>query len=309
MVQRSTFTVSIIGCGNVGATAAYALVMMGVPTHLTLFARNRAKAIGEKLDLEHALPFLPPVEITATDDYEDIAGSDLVIVTAGAAQEKGETRLDLAAKNMKVMDEVIPQIVAHAPKAIILIVTNPVDILTFHAAKIADLPYGRVFGSGTLLDTARFRFHLSEFLDINPRSIHTYILGEHGDSSFPALHSATIGGQPLITYPSFSEDKAREAYAMTRDAAYQVIAGKGATYYAIGTVITHLAQTIQRNARSVLPVSIPLKNYYGVSDVSLSVPCIVGKKGVEQVLKITLSDDEQAALRNSANALRELHAS
>jgi L-lactate dehydrogenase len=307
MALRSTFKISIIGCGHVGATAAYALIMTGVPTDLVLFARDKSKAIGEKLDLEHALPFLPKVDIVATNDYEDISGSDLVVVTAGAAQEPGETRLDLAAKNIKVMDDIIPKVVKNAPQAVILIVTNPVDVLTFHAAQLAKLPYGRVFGSGTLLDTARFRFHLSEFLDVNPRSIHTYVLGEHGDSSFPALHSASIGGQPLITYPSFSEDKAREAYAMTRDAAYQVIAGKGATYYAIGTVITHLAQAIQRDSRSVLPVSVPLDDYYGVSDVALSVPCIVGRRGVEQVLKIELSADEHASLMNSANALRELH--
>lgn len=307
MALRSTFKISIIGCGHVGATAAYALIMTGVPTDLVLLARDKAKAHGEKLDLEHALPFLPKVDIVATDDYEDIAGSDLVVVTAGAAQAPGETRLDLAKKNIAVMDDIIPKIVKNAPHAVVLIVTNPVDVLTLYAAKLAKLPYGRVFGSGTLLDTARFRFHLSEFLDVNPRSIHTYVLGEHGDSSFPVLHSASIGGQPLITYPGFSEDKAREAYAMTRDAAYQVIAGKGATYYAIGTVITHLAQAIQRDSRSVLPVSVPLEDYYGVSDVALSVPCIVGRRGVEQVLKIELSADEHASLMNSASALRELH--
>ncbi len=286
-------------------TAAYALVLGGIPTDLVLHGRDKAKVEGEKLDLEHALPFLPTINITATDDFADLRGTDLVVFAAGAAQEPGETRLDLAAKNKKVVEQIIPNIVEHAPQAVILMVTNPVDVLTFHAAKIAELPHGRVFGSGTLLDTARFRFHLSEFLDINPRSIHTYVLGEHGDSSFPALESASVGGQPLASFPSFSMDKARDAYQMTRDAAYRVIAGKGATYYAIGTVIAHLAQVIQRDARSVLPVTVPLQSYYGVSDVALSVPCIVGRRGVDRVLEIELSVDEQAQLAKSASIIRQ----
>lgn len=305
MAQRSTFTIAIVGCGKVGMTAAYALIMSGIPTHLVLHGRDKKKVEGEKLDLEHALPFLPPVEIVATDDYADLHGVNLVFFCAGTAQEPGETRLDLAEKNKKVVETIIPQIVEHAPQAVIVMVTNPVDVLTFHAAKLAGLPAGRVFGSGTLLDTARFRFHLSEFLDINPRSIHTYVLGEHGDSSFPALHSASVGGQALASFPSFSMDKARDAYQMTRNAAYRVIASKGATYYAIGTVISHLAQVIQRDARSVLPVTTPLHNYYGISDVSLSVPCIVGRSGIEKILQIELSPDEQAQLAKSASIVRQ----
>lgn len=306
MAHHTRFTIAIVGCGRVGMTAAYSIVTSGVASELILHGRDKKKVEGEKLDLEHALPFLPPVEIQATDDYADLASSDLVIFTAGAAQEPGETRLDLAAKNTKLVQDIIPRIVATAPRAIILMVTNPVDVLTYQAAKIAELPFGRVFGSGTLLDTARFRFHLSEFLDVNSRSIHTYVLGEHGDSSFPALHSASIGGQSLSSFPSFSLDKAQDAYQMARDAAYRVIAGKGATYYAIGTVITHIAQVIQRDARSVLPLSVPLHDYYGVSDVALSVPCILGRRGVEQVLMIDLSRDEQAQLANSAAAVRQV---
>ncbi len=297
--------VAIIGCGKVGMTAAFSVLHGGMVNELVLVGRNKADIIGEELDLEHAIAFLSHATITATDDYADIKGSDVVVVTAGAAQKPGETRLDLAQKNLAIIDTLIPQIVRHAPDAIILLVSNPVDVLTYRAYNLAGLPKGRIFGSGTTLDTARFRFHLSEFLKVNPKSIHTYILGEHGDSSFAALSSATVGGQSLMTMPNFSEEKALKAYQRARDAAYKIIESKGATYYGIGAVIAHMVRTILTDSKSILPVSVPLHNYYGHSGVSLSVPCVVGRNGVEESLEIKLSWEEKEKLERSVECVRK----
>lgn len=304
-MTHDTFKIAIIGTGKVGMTAAFSLITKGIPSELVLVSREKEKAESEKLDLEHALPFLSPCDIIATDSYADIAGADFVVFTAGAAQEEGESRLDLAKKNVGIVETLVPQIRDNAPDAVLLMVTNPVDVLTFHASRIAGWPHGRVFGSGTMLDTARFRWHLSELFEVDPRSIHAYILGEHGDSSFPAIEHASIGGQLLTRFPQFSKEKIQGAYELARTAAARIIEGKGATYYAIATVVTQLAEVVQRNKRSVLPVSVPLENYYGVGGVSLSVPCIVGRRGVEQVLETQLSADEQVQLTRSAEMIRQ----
>lgn len=303
-MQCDQHKVSIIGCGNVGITAAYALVLDGIADELVLVSRNKSKAFGEQLDLEHSMTFLSQTKITSTDEYQDITASDVVVITAGAAQKPGETRLDLAGKNIAIIEEIIPKIVHYAPNAIILIVSNPVDVLTYKAYKLAGLPKGRIFGSGTTLDTARFRFHLSDFLKVNPHSIHAYILGEHGDTSFPAVTSANIGGQALTTYPGFSLERLNQAYEVTKNAAYKIIEAKGATYYGIGAVILHIIKTILKDEKKVLPVSIPLHQYLGYSGVALSVPCIVGRDGVEQTLEIKLSWDEKQKLEKSVNTIK-----
>lgn len=303
-MQKSTNKVSIIGCGKVGMSAAYSLLHRGDISELVLHGRDLKEIIGEELDLEHGMSFLPHAKIKATSDYKDIADSDVVVVTAGAAQKPGETRLDLTNKNIQILEAIIPEVVQNAPDAIILIVSNPVDVLTYRAYQMAGLPKGRVFGSGTTLDTARFRFHLSEFLKVNPQSIHTYILGEHGDSSFPALSSANVGGQPLMSMNNFSEEKAWKAYDKAKNAAYKIIESKGATYYAIGTVISHIISKILRDSQSVLPVSIPLHQYYGHSGVALSVPCIIGRGGVEETLEIKLDWQEKQYLEKSVKTLK-----
>ncbi len=302
---KTVFKIAIIGTGKVGMTTAFSLITRGIPSELVLVSRDQAKAESEKLDLEHALPFLSACDIIATDDYANLAATDLIVFTAGAAQEPGESRLDLAKKNLSIVETLMPKIVANAPEAVLLMVTNPVDILTFRAAQLSGWPYGRVFGSGTMLDTARFRWHLSRVFDVDPRSIHAYILGEHGESSFPVIEHATIGGQALSRFPQFSAEKIRESYDLARSAAARIIEGKGATYYAIATVVTHLAEVIERDQRSVLPVSVPLQNYYGISDVALSVPCIVGRHGVAQVLETQLSANEQTQLGHCAEVLRK----
>ncbi|MBP7768715.1 L-lactate dehydrogenase [Candidatus Woesebacteria bacterium] len=296
--------VSIIGCGKVGMSAAYSLLHRGDVTELVLVGRCVADIKGEELDLEHGMSFLPFAHVHATSDYKDIAESDVVVITAGAAQKPGETRLDLAAKNTMIMTEILEEVLKHAPDSVIMLVSNPVDVLTYKAYQMANLPKGRIFGTGTALDTARFRFHLSEFLHINPKSIHAYILGEHGDTSFPALTSASVGGQPLMTMNNFSEDKAWKAYEQARVAAYKIIESKGATYYGIGTVISHIVSKILRDSRTILPVSIPLHNYHGHSGVALSVPCVIGKNGVEEVLETKLDWEEKQRLEKSVATIK-----
>jgi L-lactate dehydrogenase len=303
-MQQDYTKISIVGCGKVGMTAAYALTLAGLCDELVLMSRSVDKVIGEQLDLEHGMAYLSPTKIKATQEYDDLAKSDIVVFTAGAHQNPGETRLDLAEKNKALVEEMIPKIVKVAPQAVIVMVTNPVDILTYHAYQLAGLPKGQIFGSGTALDTARFRFHISQFLKVNPRSIHAYILGEHGDSSFAALSSASIGGQPLSTFENFSPEKAEEAYLKAKNAAAQIIAAKGATYYAIGVIITEICKNILRNSQSILPLSIPLHGYYDLHGVALSIPCVLGRTGVTRSLDIKLDWQERQLLAKSASIIR-----
>jgi L-lactate dehydrogenase len=307
--MECTFKVSLVGLGNVGMTAAYAMLLEGTPTDLVLLARDKNKAEGEKIDLVHALPFLEYTNIVATDDYKELAGSDLVVVTAGAAQAPGENRLDLLKKNLAILADIIPKIYENNPNGVVMIVSNPVDILTYHCYKLAPFKPGQVFGTGTMLDSARFRFHLSEIFQVNPRSIHTYILGEHGDTSFPVLSAATIGGQPIASMPQFSAEKVDEAFKLAQNAAYRIIQAKGATFYAIGTVIMTLMKAVYRDSKSVMPLSVPLQDYLGQSDISLSVPCIIGRQGVQQQLKLALSESELQQFNHSAQVLREAYQS
>lgn len=300
-----SFKVAIVGLGKVGMSSAYAMMLDGTPTDIVLLARDKEKAVGEKLDLEHALPFLDYVNIIATDDYADLAGAHLVVVTAGAAQKPGETRLDLCTNNRAIMADILPKINATAPDALILMIANPVDVLVQFANSILPNAKGRVFGSGTMLDTARFRFHLAETLHVNPRSVHAYVLGEHGDSSFPVYANATVGGQKLMEFPGMNDQVIKDAYQKARDAAYNIIKAKGATYYAIGVVATKIMEAVFSDAKTVLPLSVPLENYYGLSGVSLSVPCILGARGIEQVLHLDLSQEEQTNLKKSAETLTQ----
>lgn len=295
--------VAVVGCGRVGITAAYTMYLKNTANEIMLFGRDIDKLIGEQLDFMHSLSFIGTTNITVSHEYEHLAGSDVVVFTAGVAQKEGETRLDLVRNNSEIIESTIPQIVKYAPHAKIIIVSNPVDVLTFKAAQVSGLPFGQVFGSGTTLDTARFRYHLSEFLKVNPKSIHAYILGEHGDSSFPTLTSANVGGQPIATLKGFSREKALDAYAKARDAAYKIIAAKGATYYAIAVVINQLADAILRNAKRVYPLSIPLNGEYGLHDISLSVPCVLGRRGIERIIEIPLSEEEKNSLNKSASVL------
>lgn len=304
-IKHDTNRVAIIGCGRVGMTTAYTLLVQDVADELILLSRSKEKAIGEQLDLEHSIPFLGSTKIISTENYEDLKDVDVVIFTAGISQTSNDTRLDLAKDNIALIEKIIPKIVKHAPNAIILIVSNPVDILTYKAYTLAGLAKGRIFGTGTTLDTLRFRFHLSEFLKVSPKSIHAYILGEHGDSSFPALSGAMIGGQNLLSFPNFNLEKAMAAYEKTKNAAYKIIASKGSTYYAIATATSHIVNAILKDDKEIMPVSVPLHNYHGHSGIALSLPCVIGRDGVEQIINVKLSWDERQKLDKSVNVLKE----
>jgi len=300
-----SFKVSIIGAGRVGATAAFTMMLDGTPTEIVLYGRDRKKMLGEKLDLEHALPFLDYVNIVATDSFDQVANSHLIVYTAGAAQNPGETRLDLCKKNLEILEKTLPEINQVAPDALILIIANPVDVLTYHAHRIIPNANRRVFGSGTMLDTARFRFHLAEKIHVDPQSIHAYVLGEHGDSSFPVYAFGTVGGQRITEFPGMDKQSIFNAYNKARNAAYNIINAKGSTYYAIGVVAKRIMQTIFSDAKTVLPLSVPLHNYHGHSGVALSVPCILGANGIEKILNIDLSLEEQRGLAHSVEVLKQ----
>lgn len=304
MLKRETFKVAIIGLGRVGVTTAYSILLKGLATELVLFSRELEKAEGEKADLEHGMPFYPHTDIVATNRFEDLSGTDLVIFTAGGAQKPGQTRLDLTRSNCDIVETLVPKIVREAPQTLILMVSNPLDIMTLKAINVAKLPAGRVFGSGTLLDTARFRLHLSKSVNISAKSIHAYILGEHGDSSFAAVATATIGGKSLLSFPEMSPDHLSWAEEQTRKDAYKIISGKGATYYGIATALTHIIETIMRDSRKVVPLSTLLTGQYGLDNIALSLPCILGRNGIAQVIDLPLSTSELAALKNSASVLR-----
>jgi L-lactate dehydrogenase len=305
-MQCDSRKVGIIGLGKVGITAAYSLLLSHAVDELVLVSRSIDKVEGEKLDLEHGLPFLDNATITASDSYEALHDCDVVIITAGVAQNPGQSRLDLVKENKKIITELAQEIIPYVQNSVIIVVSNPVDILTYHLASLLKLPKGRVLGTGTMLDTARFRFHLGQLLNIHPRSIHAYVLGEHGDSSFPTLSGSSVGGQPLDDFPNYSVEKANEAFVQTRQAAAQIIKAKGATYYAIGVVISNLVTCILHDQRSVLPVSVPIEDYYGQSQLSVSVPCIIGRGGVEQILKIKLSDSEQELFKKSCEIIKQI---
>lgn len=304
MLKRESFKVAIFGLGRVGVTTAYTLLLKGLASELVLFSRDLKKAEGEKSDLAHGLPFYPQTTITATDNYADLLGTDLVIFTAGSAQKPGQTRLDLTRDNCAILDKTIPQIIKHAPNTLILMVANPLDIMTYHATRLAGLSPGRVFGSGTLLDTARLRLHLSQSISVNPTSIHAYVLGEHGDSSFVPTSSAAIGGKPLLSFKEMSPDHIKWAQEATRQDAYKIIAGKGATYYGIATALSHIVESVMRDSRKIMPLSSALSGQFGLTNLALSLPSIVGRNGILSVIEIPMTPDELDQLHISANTIK-----
>lgn len=306
--------VAIVGSGFVGATSAFTLAASGTVTEIVLIDINRNKAMGDALDISHGVPLMRPVDVYA-GDYSDAKGSDIVIITAGANQKPGETRLDLVKKNTAIFKEMIPKLLSVNDKALYLIVTNPVDVLTYVTHKISGLPRGRVLGSGTVLDSSRFRFLLSRHCGIDPRNIHGYIIGEHGDSELAAWSLTNVAGVPFTEYCTICKSECdanfrRKVVDEVRNAAYKIIENKGATYYAVAMAVRRIVEAITRDEKSILTVSSPLSNIYGVSDVALSVPSIVGKNGVESILELPLDDDEIKAFQKSAeimaNVIKEL---
>jgi L-lactate dehydrogenase len=300
--------VAIVGAGNVGASFAYALLLSGLAAEIVLIDLNRERAEGEAMDLAHAVPFAPPARVWA-GDYADCAGAAVTVVTAGANQRPGEARLELVARNAAIFRALVPQVAGANPGGIILVATNPVDVLTHTALRVSGLPPARVIGSGTTLDTARFRYLISRHFGVDARSVHAYIVGEHGDSEVPVWSRANIAGMPLADYCEVTgaalDGATRQAiYERTRDAAYEIIKRKGATYYAIGAGLLRIVEAILRDQRTVLTVSSVIDGYYGVSDVAFSLPTVIDRGGVEQVIRLRLSDEEQEGLLRSAAVLR-----
>ena len=299
---------AMIGCGFVGSASVYALMQSGLFSDIVLIDANKDKAEGEALDISHGIPFAKPVEIIA-GDYPDISDASIVIITAGAAQKPGETRLDLVKKNVGIFKSIIPEVVKYNKDCTLLIVANPVDVLTYAALKLSGFPKERVIGSGTVLDTARFKYLLGEHLDLDSRSIHAFIIGEHGDSEIAAWSSANVSGVPIhkvCEMRGFTDHdhETRRLAEQVKNAAYEIIDKKGATYYGIGMAIKRICEAIIRDERSILPVSTLMTGQFGLSDVCLSMPAIVGEKGVDTLLPIELDDKEMAALKASADTLK-----
>lgn len=301
---------AIIGCGNVGATTAYALMHSKLFSEIVLIDVDKAKAAGEAADLMHGIPFNAPMDIYA-GDYSDISDAALVIITAGANQREGETRIDLVHRNVRVFSSIVDDILKVCFDGIILVVTNPVDILTYVTLAKSKFPAHRVIGSGTVLDTARLKQLVGDRLGVDSRNVHTFIIGEHGDSEVPVWSSANVSGVDLSCFcrDCCSDCNMKvfdEIFEDVRDAAYKIIAAKGATYYAIAESVKKIASAIVRDEHTILPVSTLVDGHYGIEGVCLGLPCIVGRKGIEQVLEIPLNEDEERKLRASAKSLRDV---
>lgn len=301
--------VAIVGVGNVGATFAYALLLSGLAAEIVLIDANRAKAEGEAMDLNHTVPFSHPTRVWA-GDFPDCTGAVVTVLAAGAGQKPGETRLDLVKKNAEIWKQIVPEITRKNRDGILLIATNPVDVLTYAAWKLSGLPAQRVIGSGTILDTARFRYLLSEHFGVDARSVHAFIIGEHGDSEVPVWSSANIAGMRLQEFCEaqgipYDQRALDDIFLRTRDAAYRIIERKGATYYAVAAGLMRITQAILRNQNTVLSVSSLIRDYHGLSDVCFSLPTVVDRGGIERVLRLELDDAEIGKLRHSAEILKK----
>ncbi len=303
--------ISIVGCGNVGLRYAYATIIQGLAREMILIDINRERLEGEVMDLDHGAPFYAPVDIKA-GDYSDTEGSDLIIITAGKNIVPGQTRLDIAKDNVEIFRKIIPEIVKYAPNAVLLVVTNPLDVMTYVAYKLSGKPASEVIGSGTVLDTARFRFLLSKHCDVAAQNVHAYILGEHGDSEFPVWSSATIGGIMFKDYclvcrkriDCHRDSELRAIYEDVKNAGYEIIKRKHETSYGIGLAMARITRAVINNENAILPVSVYLEDYLGIDDVYLSVPSVVNSRGIKEILRLKLDSDEMSKLKASADTIK-----
>lgn len=302
--------VAVIGCGFVGAATSFALMESGLFTEMVLIDADKDRAEGEAMDISHGLPFARPMKIYA-GDYADIADAAIVIVTAGANQKPEETRLDLVHKNVAIYKNIIPQIASSNFQGILLIVSNPVDVLTYVAWKLSGFTSNRVIGSGTVLDTARLKYNLGEHLDVDSRSVHAFIIGEHGDSELAVWSSATVSGVPIDTFCEmrghYNHDVAEARIAEeVKNSAYEIIEKKNATYFGVAMAVRRICEAIIRDEESVLPVSNLMQGEFGIEGVALSVPAIVGAEGVEEIVPISLDEEELEKLRKSAEMIKSI---
>ncbi len=302
--------VAVIGCGFVGAACAFTLMQSGMFSEMVLIDVDRRRAEGEAMDISHGMPFAKPAKIYA-GDYDDVSDAAIIVITAGAGQKPGETRLDLVQKNVAIFRSIIPEICERDFQGILLVVSNPVDILTYVTAKLSGYTENRVIGSGTVLDTARLKRAVSEYLNVDSRSVHAFIIGEHGDSEIAAWSGANISGIPLSDFCELRGhyEHAQETRLIAeevKNSAYEIIQKKQATYFGIAMSVKRICEVILRDEKSILPVSSLMYGEYGISDVALSMPAIVGKNGVETRVPIPLSMDELERLQRSASMLRDV---
>ncbi len=302
--------VAMIGCGFVGSSTCFALMQSGLFSEMVLIDADKDRAQGEAMDISHGVPFARPMKIYA-GDYDDIVDAAIIIITAGAAQKPNETRLDLVHKNVAIFGSIIPEIAKRNCQGIILVVSNPVDILTQVALKLSGFPENRVLGSGTVLDTARLKSVLGEHLKVDSRSIHAFIVGEHGDSELALWSSANVSGVPIHDFCEmrgyFDHDTETERiYENVKNSAYEIIEKKKATYYGVAMAVKRICETIVRDEKSILPVTTMLHGEYGIDNVMLSMPAIVGANGVENIVPFDIDEEEAAKLKKSADTLKEI---
>lgn len=309
MKKQNINRVVLIGTGAVGCSYAYSFINQGVAEELVLIDVNERRAEGEAMDLNHGAPFAPsPVKVWS-GNYEDCGLADLVVITAGLPQKPGETRLDLVAKNTAIFKDIVKSVMNSGFNGIFLIATNPVDILTYVTWKESGLPKERVIGSGTTLDTARFRYMLGEYFDVDTRNVHTAIIGEHGDTELPVWSRTTIGLESMEALlnknEKYSQKDLDDIFIQTRDAAYHIIDRKGATYYGIGMSLVRITKAILGNENAILPVSVYLDGEYGQSDVFIGAPAVVNRDGIREVMEVPLTEKEQQQFAHSVKVLKE----
>lgn len=309
MTEINSRKIAIIGCGFVGSACAFALMQSGLFSEMVLIDSNEERAEGEALDISHGLPFSKPMQIYS-GTYDDITDAGIIAITAGAGQKPGESRLELVHKNVEIFKSIIPEISKRNYKGILLIVSNPVDIMTYTALKLSGLPSNQVFGSGTVLDTARLKHLLGEHLGVDARSVHAFILGEHGDSEIAAFSSANVSGIELKKFCDFAcktdkhEEAMKEIAEDVKLSAYEIIKKKGATYYGIAMSVRRICEAIILDQKSILPISCLQNGKNGIDNVVLSMPMIVGKHGAERSVEISLSEEERRAIKSSADMLK-----
>lgn len=307
-MKQKKVKVSIIGAGFVGSTTAYTLMTGGLASEIVIVDINKDKALAEAMDLSHGASFVRPVDVIA-GDYEDTKDSDIIIITAGVGPKPGETRLDIINKNLVVFKSIVPEIVKYSPNSIILVISNPVDILTYITYKLSGFPPERVIGSGTLLDTSRFRYMLSEHFNIDARNIHAYIIGEHGDSEIATWSSTSIAGMNLQHYCSkCSKCDGKFKYHIAekvKNAAYDILSKKGYTNYAVALSVKRIVEAIVGDEKSILTLSSLFTGQYGIEGVYMGIPTVIGSGGVERVLEIQLNDEETKRLKESGRLLSE----
>ncbi|WP_409305070.1 L-lactate dehydrogenase [Peribacillus sp. SCS-155] len=309
MTDHKVSRVALIGTGFVGSSYAFALMNQGLVEELIMIDVNKEKAIGDVMDLNHGKVFAPNPTDIRYGEYENCANVDLVVICAGANQKPGETRLDLVDKNLKIFKNIVENVMASGFDGIFLVATNPVDILTYATWRYSGLPKERVIGSGTILDTARFRFLLGDYFKVAPKNVHAYIVGEHGDSELPVYSSADIAGIPvlkMIEKEQYQKEHLDEIFINVRDAAYKIIEGKGATYYGIAMGLVRITRAILQNENSVLTVSAHLDGQYGEEQVYIGVPAIINRSGIREIVELELDKDEQQKFKESARVLKKI---